>query len=92
MAQIVYLVRGLRRIKEAQAEIVVCKKHTWAQIGSKRFLLGATAFFTRKSAERSKLGVLHKTLEHKALAYIKPYIWNNAREQLATYKEMRVIH
>lgn len=61
--QKVFLVKGLRRIREVDADIYVCNKMTWAQVGTRRFLLGTSAFFTRKAAEVRKLGELRKLAE-----------------------------
>lgn len=53
---IVDLQRPWRPIREVECEIVSGKKLVWADDGH-RHLLGASAFFVRKGAERRKLQI-----------------------------------
>lgn len=92
--QRVFLVRGTRKIREIPAaDILVCEKMTWALIGSHRFLLGTTAFFTRKAAEARKLGELRK-LEKAAhmLWYKAPGLFASVTKQLAEFDATGTIH
>lgn len=74
-----------RSILEVEANIVVCKKFTWAVDcrGQKR-LLGASAFFTLASAERAKIGALMKLVK-PALAFKVPQVYYAARDELNKY-------
>ena len=92
--QRVFIVRGLRKILEVvAADILVCEKMTWARVGTKRFLLGTSAFYTRNAAEKRKLGELRK------LAARNYPLWHQAgracdaaRAQLKVFAETRVLH
>lgn len=89
-----FIVRGLRKILEvAAAEILVCEKMTWARIGTRRFLLGTSAFYTRKAAETRKLGELRK------MAAVRLPHWHAAGQlaaaaqyQLLKFAETGTIH
>jgi hypothetical protein len=35
---------------------------------------------------------IYKTLENRALANVRPQVWDYARQQMQQYREMRVIH
>lgn len=91
--QTVYLVHGLRKIREVKAVIVVCDKWTWADVAGKRYRLGTSAFFTRKAAEVRKLGVLRKLAEIR-MPYYHPAgrIADLARMQLNEYKNHGTVH
>lgn len=56
---IVDLQRPWRPIREVECEIVSGKKFVWAD-DDHRHLLGASAFFVRKGAERRKLHALNQ--------------------------------
>lgn len=90
--QTVFLVRGVRKIREVRADILVCEKMTWARIGSRRFMLGTTAFYTRKAAEVRKLGELRKLEKVFLPAYMGGIVADNARFQLAEFEQTGVIH
>lgn len=90
--QIVFLVHGVRKIREVCADILVCEKLTWARVGRKRFLLGTTAFYSRKAAEVRKLGELRKL----AVVFLPQHMGGiaaaMARVQLAEFNQTGVIH
>lgn len=94
----VFLVRGpTRRIREVDAEIIVCEKFTWAKLkNGKRHLLGATAFFKRNNAEQMKLGHLRKVAEGTNLSGVANWglrlAYAEACKQYREYKETGVIH
>lgn len=86
--QQVFIVAGLRRIREVPAQIHVCEKMTWARWPAhcprKSSLLGTSAFFTRKAAEVRKLGELRKLAARPVLpAHLGGNVTLGAREQLA---------
>lgn len=86
--QTVFLVKGLRKIREVKADIHVCEKMTWARIGPKSYLLGTSAFFTRKAAEVRKLGELRKLSVLVYPAWMSAgRIGQAAREQLQSYEK-----
>jgi len=90
--QTVYIVNlksATRPILEVEAEIRICEKHTWAVVKKRRFLLGASAFFTEKSAQRAKLGLLHAIMKK---ARFVPHLAGQALHQLHVYKLTGVIH
>lgn len=84
MTQRVFVtIRPTAPIREWNAEIHVCKMMTWAELPSgRRCLLGTTAFFTRKSAEVRKLGMLRKVVATTALRFLHPTLYDNAVRQL----------
>ena len=84
--QTVFLVKGTRRIRPVTADILVCDKMTWARIGTRRFLLGTSAFFTRKSAEVRKLGELRKLAKVYGGSWSFQRIVAAARDQLREYE------
>ena len=87
MKQHVFIVSGLHKIREADAEIVVCAKRTWAELpGGRRCLLGSTAFFTRAAAERVKLAHLQKLAATRALHFLAPTIIASAQQQLDLFR------
>lgn len=58
-----YIINGgrpLGRIVHAECELIVTKKRSWAVHHGHRRLIGSTAFYTRKAAERVKLAELKK--------------------------------
>lgn len=92
--QVVFLVHGLRRIRELPCTILVSEKRTWAEEPcGRRHLLGTSAFFTAKAAEVRKLGELRKIAAN-------PYpVWHvagkaadGAKRQLKTYAEKGTFH
>jgi hypothetical protein len=91
--QTVFIVHKLRKIREVKAVIVVCDKWTWADVAGKRYLLGTSAFFTRKAAEVRKLGVLRKLAETR-MPYYHPAarIADLAQMQLNEYKNHGTIN
>lgn len=95
--QIVFIVHGTRRIVETTAMILVCGKMSWAEVRkphyAKRYLLGTSAFFTRKAAEVRKLGVLRK-LAACTLPdwHVAGQIAGRAQHQLNQYAKDGIIH
>jgi len=77
------------KIKEVDAVILASgqsmdwrqkpRKLTWAEYRGHRYLLGATAFYTRASALRAKVGHLTKIAKTPALAFIQPELYKKAR-------------
>lgn len=94
----VFVVKGLAPIRQSAATIKADGKVGWAILPTgRRHLLGATAFFTRASAERSKLGILRKTLANAPMGYAPSYSnWanaaDNARRQLLQYEATGRLH
>lgn len=79
-----------RNIREVQASIVT-KKFSWAVVFDKygqerRYLLGATAFFTLPSALRAKVGYLQKIVANTAIRWIAPGTYAKAQLQLEQSK------
>jgi hypothetical protein len=87
---VVSLAHPTRRITALTATILVLNKWTWAEVDfghrRRRYLLGASAFFTRKSAERCKLGLLRKLASQPVLMSVAPGLWDCAHKQLAEFK------
>lgn len=92
--QRVFLVRGLGRIREiAAADILVCEKMTWAHVGTRRFLLGTSAFFTRAAAEKRKLAELRKIVAGPRMPdHMGGLAWEHARTQIKQYEETGTLH
>lgn len=95
--QKVYIVDGLKRIREVTAEIHVCEKMTWARylsgIRSISKRLGTTAFFTRHDAEVRKLGELRKlAAKTYPLSHIAGHRAEIARGYLSEYARTGRIH
>ena len=93
--QHVFVAQGIKRIREWDAEIKVCKKMTWAILpNGKRCLLGSTAFFTLAAAQRRKLAELYKVADNKALAdwWSTHDKYHYAVRQLAEYKASGTLH
>ena len=84
----VFIAKGLRKIREVEAEIKVCGKTTWAIVGTKRFLLGSSAFYTRPAAERTKLAYLYKAQKLVSFPHYMGagMIGRDAVRQLDAYK------
>lgn len=86
-------------IVEARVQIAAGEKRTWALVPDfrkervRQALLGASAFFTRQSAERMKLALLHKVWKNqRALNWIAPYTVAKVRDELLFYKETGTLH
>lgn len=96
--QQVFIVDGVRKIKERTATILVSEKQTWAEIYTHwgepiRRRLGTKAFFTRKDAEVRKLGELRKIAARPNMPeYCGGRTIIEARKQLADYKGSGLIH
>lgn len=91
--QHVFIVRQQYLIREADVEIFIGPKFTWALLSDgKRKLLGCTVFFTRASAERAKLGHLRKMVATGALRFLVPNVWHSANRQLEEYTKTGVLH
>lgn len=75
-----------RVILEVEATVVTCEKFTWAEDGrGQRRLLGASAFFTLASAERTKIGALMRLVKPAVAAKV-PQVYHAAREELLNYE------
>lgn len=84
-----------RRILETDAEILACEKWTWARVpDGRRFLLGSTAFYTKRSAVARKAWLLRQVAESGVLARMwrTQSMWANARKQLADYQASGTLH
>lgn len=95
--KIFLLRRPTSKIREIECEIDVCEKFTWARDKhGKRHLLGTSAFFTLKAAERSKFGALQKVVEKTQLARIwrngVNFMYADACKQHDQYKKTGSFH
>lgn len=85
----------LRNIREVECEIVVCKKTSWAILPTgRRTLLGTGAFYTRKSAEKMKLGRLRK-IEADQYQRRLPQLaarWDYAHHQIQEFNATGTVH
>ncbi len=96
--QQVFVVDGVRPLKEHTAAVLVSEKQTWAELYDwrgklVRRRLGTKAFFTRKDAEVRKLGELRKIAARPDMPYyICGRTVESARQQLKAYKETGVLH
>lgn len=89
--------RPWRNIFELDAEVKPGPKWAWAiskgADGSEtRRLLGATAFFTRASAERAKIGYLTKLVKCRALAHTCHSMYDNAMSQIEEFRATGTVH
>lgn len=73
-------------IREAEAEIEVKEKCTWAHVKGKHHLLGSTAFYTLAAANRAKRGALMKAIATPYLRRMMPSAVYWAESQLAHYE------
>lgn len=78
----VNLKRPWRKIKVVEADIIVCKKRSWAvdQLGARR-LVGASVFFSVQSAERARIGALVKLINPATLQVV-PQVYQAAVKEL----------
>lgn len=81
-----------RPIREEEAEIKMCKKTIWAVLPSgKRKLMGASAFLTLPSAERSHRAMLARTVvqleqySRKRFKLNASYAYGAMKNRLLTY-------
>ena len=93
-APVVFMVNlksPLRPIREVKVRLVN-RKWCWAEdLLGRRHLVGASAFFTRKGAERAKFAILTKYEKDSWLRRWKPDVHNMIKEQLKKYKETGVM-
>ncbi len=85
----------LRKIREADCEIKVCDKMTWAiEPNGTRHLLGTSGFFTRTAAEVRKLGALRKIEANGAMqgSWRLRGIWQSAHDQMDKYRQTGMVH
>lgn len=80
-----------RKIKEAHMSVKVCKKTSWACGYDKNYLIGATAFYTLKSAERSKFGHLERRMlqmrNSNYAMWHHPHVYEAMRKEYMKYKD-----
>jgi len=69
-----------RKIKIVEAEVIHPGKWTWAVYKGRRYLIGASAFYTLPSAWRSKVGHLTKIVnDNKFIKIFQPDLWTKAK-------------
>lgn len=90
----VFLLRRVERIRERECTIVVKHRTTWAiDDNGRKYLLGSTAFYTLKAAERAKVGRLQKMVASTWLPrYWRGELWARAKQQLANYNAKGTFH
>lgn len=87
--------RPLRPIREIEVEISVKPKTTWAIAKTgRKYLLGTSAFYTMKAAQRCKLARLQKIAATPGMQYSRfgAEVWWRARDQLTEYAATGTIH
>lgn len=94
----------LRKIRQVECEIVTCEKTTWAERivlrdvngvapRGRRHLLGTSAFYTVKAAERAKRGALQKLVDAGPHGYYgAAQRWDAARTQLKNFAANGTFH
>lgn len=75
-------------VYEKEATIKVCKKHTYAIINDKRYLIGSTAFYTVAAALRAKYTMMKKALANRFIIERKPELAAMLTAQIREYEKM----
>ena len=78
----------VRQIRTYDMSVRVCGKTSWAIGRHKSYLIGSTAFYTLKAAERSKFGHIEKRLGTQSgwLMRNKPETYSKMLKEYHKYK------